>query len=469
MSLRSRAIGHTALATDMERRLFLAALLALAALPLRAADAPGDLLQFMDGSALHGVLHSIDPQKGVRWQQPDAKQLIEFTPLNLHQVKLAHARPALTNPPPTCRFRFGADDEVYGSLVALDAESVTLETWFAGRLTAPRRTLRSVTFLNSGQSTLYEGPTSIEGWKVGPAPDVWKYQDGGFTASGFGFLGRDVKLGPMSRLEFDLAWSGQLNLIVSVYSDNIDRFDWISSAYQFNIGAGYVNLMRGQGQAGMAYLGQAQIPAMMQKNKVRLGFLVNKEQASLALLADGVVVQTWRDAAGFAGKGTGLLFYSQRQGPTLRVSDIKITAWDGKPDEPVASTNLVTEAVVKLANGDSFTGTVNAVRDGKVSVSSAAAKLDIPLARVTQILLPDPTGEKFTRKPGELHAQLFGGERVTLAVQKWDRLQVAGHSPHFGALTLKPQWVKLIQFHAGPAKSASETGFNDAEPFIPLE
>jgi hypothetical protein len=53
-----------------------------------------DLLQFLDGSSLHGKLRSVDVERGIQWQHPGAKQLIEFTPTNIASIAFENTRKA---------------------------------------------------------------------------------------------------------------------------------------------------------------------------------------------------------------------------------------------------------------------------------------------------------------------------------------------------------------------------------------
>src|SRR5438034_11460008 len=52
------------------------------------ADTPSALgvLEFLDGASLHGRLRSMSPERGVGWEHPEAKQLIEFRPANLASI-----------------------------------------------------------------------------------------------------------------------------------------------------------------------------------------------------------------------------------------------------------------------------------------------------------------------------------------------------------------------------------------------
>jgi len=441
-------------------------------------------LQFLDGASLHGALLGIDPHRGVRWQHPAAAQPIEFNPRNLQQVRFDRSPLLPTNSAASCRFVFLNGDELLGRLVSLDSERVVLETWFAGRVSAPRDSLRSMAFITGPHGSYYEGPTGTDGWKIssqgpqfiiraGPegakqvpaAPAApWRYADGAFISEGVGFLGRDFKLPDQARIEFDLAWQGPLGLLVNVYTDVLDRFDYSQGAYQINLGSGYANLMRIQGNAGMMHLGMAQIPAMTLKNKARIELRMSRQQNSITLLSDGEQIQHWRDPAGFAGQGTGITFYSQRIGPGVRISSLRVSAWDGKSDAQGEPHTNHSANLVKLANSDRVTGRMQSVRDDKLVIATAQAELTIPLARVTEIILAGDNALRPPRQPGSVQLHLPTGERVTLAAATWNGSLAGGVSPNFGPVSLGAAWVRSLEFNpARPGNSADELDFFGTE------
>ncbi|MEW6302555.1 MAG: hypothetical protein AB1705_03735 [Verrucomicrobiota bacterium] len=435
-------------------------LVLLVAVFAEAAPAPGtsgDVIQLFDGSRLHGQLNGVNAQGGVLWRHPEAKKDIEFGPTNLYLIQFQRAQTPLVAKTPGCRFRFANNDEVWGDLISLDEKQVVLETWFAGRLTAPREAIRSLTFLNQGLATLYEGPTSMEGWLLGQGTGAWSYRDGMFVSTGVGSLGRAANLPSMSQVEFDLHWTGHVSLILSLYTEAIDRFDFGASSYQFYAGAGAVNLQRVQGRVGMTHLGQAVVPALVTENKVHLDFRVNREKATFALLVNGVLTQEWQDQGGFSANGTGLAFYSQRTGSDVRLSNLRIGQWDGRMDviRP-ARTNVVSETVLTLVNEDQAKGNVTAIQNGKVTLVTPKATLPIPLERVTEILMAT-TKETATGVPtSAVQAQFAGGGKVTLQVARWDAQAIEGNSPLFGRITLKPEWIRQLQFNLGRGKNDAD-------------
>jgi hypothetical protein len=474
---------------------FAFAAILLAALPLAAQPAV-DVFQFLDGSTLHGSLAGIDPEKGIRWKHPAAAAPLEFLPRNAHQIRFAQAAtpPALSAAQQTCRFRFVNGDELAGNLLALDATHLELETWFAGKVRAPREGVQSLVFLQRGFVTLYDGPDTLDGWNAGPTSTAWQLRDGVLTASANAFLGRDLKLPAQSRIEFEVGAASALNLYVSLYTDAIARFNFSSAGYQFNLGFGYVNLMRGQGQFGMQHLGQAQIPVPPPGKRMKVEIRSDLAAGSLTLLVEGNVVQQWtdpnpakpaepvidpnlpptvadavRDAARARGPvlpGTGLSFFAMNGG--IQLTALKVTAWDGRPIEPEITATNLNGHLVRLANQDRAHGRVEAIRDGRLVLAAAAGRLEIPLGRVTQVILSPMATIMTNRPPGETHARLSSGETVALAQPRWDGARLAGVSPHFGPVQFDTRWVRALRFNPDSEPEAPDLPFfgPDARQFF---
>ena len=466
-----RTTNHYSLITN---HFSLIALLLLTALSLPAQPAV-DVFQLLDGSTLHGALEAIDPARGIRWKHPATVAPIEFLPRNAHQIRFAQTAPPppQSSAPHTCRFRFVNGDELTGNLVSLDAQHIELETWFAGKLRAPRAGVQSLAFLAKGLATIYDGPDGVAGWTTGPTPAAWQFRDGVLTGGANAFMGRDLKLPPQSRVEFDVGSSGGLNLYLSLYTDATQRFNFASTGYQFNLGLGYVNLMRGQGQFGMQHLGQAQIPVPLPGRKLHVEVRADLLAGTMALFVDGNVVQQWHDptvtkpavpavdpnlpptvadavrdaarARGPALPGTGLSFFMLNGG--IQLSAIKVSAWDGRPIEPELVATNFTGHLVRLANQDRAVGEVRAIRDGKLTLVAAAGSLEIPLTRVTQVVLAPATPPATNRPAGATHVRLSSGETIGLTQPRWDGRQLAGVSPHFGPLQLDTRWVRLLHFN----------------------
>src|SRR5262249_16329580 len=159
----------------------------------------------------------------------------------------------------------------------------------------------------------------------------------------------------------DLGWTGQFGMVLTLYTEVFDRFDYSSSAYMIYFGPGYVTLQRVQAGAGTINLGQGQIPGMQQKNSVHIEVSTQKEDASFTFLVDGVAVQRWKDNGGFVAKGSGAAFFSQLEGATVKLSNMKVSEWEGRYELIPTNSVPAKEDIIYLVNRDRVTGTIDGI------------------------------------------------------------------------------------------------------------
>lgn len=421
------------------------------------------ILQLTDGSSLHGSLETINDTNGLVWAHPAAKQPLQFSLTNISLVRFEAAEPPRDQFTPTCRFQFKNGDELMGNVRSVADNKIAFESRF-GEIEAALPALESILFSARGYNLLYEGPTGTNGWRVGRNPRSWEYKDGAFIAQGADLLGRDFGLSGSSTLEFDLAWNGSFSLSITLYAQVIDRFDYSSSAYLVYLGTGSISVQRVQAGAGAVVLGQTQIPEMYRRNKMHFEIRSNKEDATISLFADGKFIQRWKDNSqgGFVGKGGGIVFFSQVEARSLRLSNIRVTEWDGR-FEPDAMTNAPVDLdVVFLANRDKVFGKLVALQETKASVETKQTKLDIPLERITQIRFARADAETNTL-PEEVRATFPGGESVVFKLDQWAAGQVRGTSRTFGKLHFDPKNFRQVQFNLNRPSADEATANMDME------
>jgi hypothetical protein len=452
-------------------RLLLLILLA-AFLPAFAQDnapRPG-ILQLTDGSALHGTLGTIEGNRQLSWTHPAAKSPLQFSLSNMASVRFEEAVRAKHDFTPSARFQFKNGDELVGNVRAIKANTLSFRSWFGDNVQAQLPALEAILFSARSYNLLYEGPTGTNGWRIGKNPRSWEYKDGAFVANGADLLGRDFGLSNSSTLEFDLSWTGPFSLSITLYAQVIDRFDYSSSAYLIYLGTGAISVQRVQAGAGAVMLGQNQIPEMYRKNKMRFEIRCNKDDATITLFADGKLVQRWKDNSqgGFVAKGGGIVFFSQVEARSLKLSNIRVAEWDGR-FEPDGMTNLPPDQdVVFLANRDKVFGKVLALEQTKATVEARQAKLDIPLERVTQIRFAKADAETNTL-PNEVRASFPGGESVVFNMEKWNGTEVKGTSRTFGPLTFDPKGIRELQFNLNRGADEAEDAANIDTQFLEFE
>lgn len=429
-----------------------------------APENSGEFLELLDGSTLHGQLGSIEAGKGLSWIYPDAKQPIGLTPENLAAIRFpVGANTAVPDSESTCQFRFVNGDEFFGNLLSLNETELELQTWFGGKFKTSRDMVRSIRFQPKGANPIYEGPTGSEGWQIGRNPNTvgWEYRGGAFIGNSPGTLGRDLKLPDASRIEFDMSWSAPFNLLFCIYTGVTDGFNYNASSYMYYITPGNISLQRISAGSGSTTLGRSDpIPAMLSKKKVHLEFRANKEENFLEVLVDGKSANQWTDPAGWVGKGTGILLYAQTDGAAVKISNIKVYEWDGKPGPEVATNAVSGEDQLYLVNRDKVVGKVTGLRDGKLKITAREASLEIPLPRVTQIFFANMATNPVAPSPWEIQALVSGGGTISFALEKWSPEKVSGQNKTFGKISLNSRSIRQIRFNPGKLQLAAE----DADP-----
>jgi hypothetical protein len=423
------------------------------------------ILQMTDGSSLHGGLNGIEGTNRLVWAHPAAKEPLQFSLENMSVLRFEEAQAMPRNFTPSARLQFKNGDELVGNLRTITDNTIRFQSWFGENIQAELPALESILFSARGYNLLYEGPTGTNGWRIGRNPRSWEYKDGAFIANGADLLGRDFGIKDSSTLEFDLAWNGAFSLSITLYAQVIDRFDYSSSAYLVYLGTGAISVQRVQAGAGAVMLGQNSIPEMYRKNKMHFEIRCNKEEATITLLADGKFVQRWKDTSpgGFVAKGGGIVFFSQVEARSLRISNIRVSEWDGR-FEPESMTNLPPDMdVVFLANRDKVFGKLLALEESKATVEAKQTKLDIPLERVTQIRFAK-AGAVTNTIPGEVRASFPGGESVMFTMEKWNGTEVKGTSRTFGPVVFDPNSIREMQFNLSrPEDDRQGEGTVDAQ------
>ena len=439
----------------------------------RAAEAPEapeyDRVEWIDGSKLRGKVQSLDGQGHLVLGYPDAKEPLNLRTRSLSSIELA-GRPS-TNAlvQSTARMMFVNGDEVPGRLTGFDGETFEFESWLGQKVKPARSTVKSISFFHSGLVVVYEGPTGMDGWKLGPGQRAWSYKDRAFHANGAGMIGRAVKLAKRSSVQFDLEWSNNLALMVGLYTDSIDRLDYNANSYLLYIATGVVSLQRIQRGIGANHLGQVEVPAMLEQNRVSLEIRADQNSGNVVLFANGVLVQRWQDQGGFSADGSGITFYAQLNESSLKLSNIRITEWDGNLDGDGAAGSTQGADIARLANRDRLVGALDSLSDGKATFKTADGSLSLPVKRINQILLNSPPAAPFSDPSGMIRFQFNSGARLSMLVSSWKDQQIRARSPQFGEFLFDLATVRKMSFNLDRVRSEASNADNDADPLLQNE
>ena len=131
---------------------------------LWAAPRQGSV-QFRNGDRFRGAFIGFDAKKGFGWTHNDIRGdlWIEAAAVSRLQFNAAAGDGARAH---SARVKFVNGDELSMDLNGLDAEGLAMDTWFAGKLKAPRDQLEWLVPGGAGE-VVYEGPKSLKGWGAG--------------------------------------------------------------------------------------------------------------------------------------------------------------------------------------------------------------------------------------------------------------------------------------------------------------
>ncbi len=381
-----------------------------------------EVLRFKDGDTLHGNLVSIN-DKGLTWTRPDINAPIITKLTHLRGVKLFR-QPAAE--PTGSRVQLTNDDVLFGKLVGMNAEELTIQTWFAGKLVIPKVMVRSITpGSKGGGALLFSGPGKLSDW--GYKRGSWKLKSGKFECYS-GQIGRDLKLPNKVHIRMDVSWTGSYpSFSIISHTNDIKRYH--NDCYNLQFSSYYVYLYRGSGNQNFGNLNYRQLRQM---KKVKIDLYVDKDDKKVALMLNGNLVKQWA-GLNYAPSGNGFMLISHGgYGPTT-FSNIRIMRWDGKVPSSGGTTKVEKQDLVYFTNGDKMTGQVKEINYGKVVLKPGFADaIPVPITNVAQITFGDEEAERARRNAGDCQLYFHNGDRLTLKLLDLKDGKINGKSENFG-------------------------------------
>lgn len=413
---------------------------------------------FRSGDILAGSLIGV-LSNTVTWKHPDASGPVDLQAGALAELQIKSESKSHNESTNACVVRLTNDDQFEGELIAVDQGEVRLKTWYAGEVKFPRSLLQSIVPTGPSRSTIYEGPTSAEGWTMGkttaalPSQGEWIYRNGAFYASKSASIARDLKLPDVSSLSFDLTWKGYFQLAIALYTDSLQPVSLANKESEPDFGGFYslqlntfsANLLPITRADPIRYLGQASLLTLSQKSRAHVDIRTSKARHSISLLVNGDLVREWVDPAPFAGKGTAVRFVHQGQG-AVKIENIKVAEWDGLFEDREPAPPPAKQDLAKLRNGDRVTGSIEQIQNGSVTVSLPDRKLEVPFTRAKEISFARERSTKVPEVPTDARAYFMRGGVLTLRIEKWDAESLVATSPAFGKATFHPRAFMRLEF-----------------------
>ena len=424
-----------------------------------------DMLLLVNGDQLSGMLQTFQQPGKTFWNRSDIDVPFEFDSETLDEIVLGDRPKGTALPRERMRLQLANGDNYTGDWVGLDAEFLTIDTPFSGRLKVPRQHWQWAEFMHSDTQFIFEGPKGLEGWTMGKVTTKeldggdWAYRNGAFYALKAASIARIIGMPDRMRMEFDMEWKGSLNLAVALYTDYLQPVSLADKDLEPDFGGFYslqltsyaVNVLMVKQKEPLQYLGMTQTPIFRQSEKAHIDVRTNKADNSISLLVNGKMVKRWVDQGGFAGMGKGIRLVHQGQG-ALRVSNIKIREWDGRFEAPPANRPQATQDLLTLRNGDKLVGNLVEASVDSLQFKMGETITAIGLEEVEKIEIGGIQDTVRPVRKGEVNATLVGGGNLQFLLRGIGGDLIHGSSDIYGPIDMKLSAFEKLDFQRVASK-----------------
>ncbi len=281
----------------------------------------------------------------------------------------------------------------------------------------------------------------------------WEFDNGSFISKGTGYvIGKELNWPPMASVDFDLEWDRDIAMDVMLCTDRLHSVSY-QNAYLLRLTGGpsylYRHTSAGEGDLSTGSLGSGN-PAWGAARKAHVSIRVDRRTATIALLVNERLVRKWVDKAGFAGKGKVLQFNPQTDS-RMAIHNLRISEWNGRL--PKSGNPSVAQAgaqdTLQLHKGDTLTGQILTIAEGKLTLKSDFGNIAIPLGKIANISFAKKKEKTPEAKPREPKTNFFNlGRMGKLSgnLLEWSSKAVRVNSPVLGEFKLAPSIINSVQY-----------------------
>lgn len=376
-------------------------------------------------------------------------------------------------------FEHPMQDTIRGRLIGVDADTVTLKTWYAGQLKLKRSMIRGLDIYANAPS-LYNGPNSLDHWVTpsGKPADSWTLKKGSLISRSRTSIARKIEIGERSKLSFRVQWRNYPYFRVSFLA-NSGTQNYPSIGYTLQVQQSYLNLNRNGGDRQRnEILGESTQQLRNQESAIFEIYLDRRPEGKNAFAIDGKLIKEWEGTDDTQKMGEWIIFGTQSNNP-IKISDISVSLWDGRVpthEESAEPEESIFEGMegqrIDLANGDALFGKITKVEDGLTSIQTSLGNVTIPVSRLRSFQLhpkAQPKGEdedeteegeddKKEQEPEvlleeprrwteDVRAWFSKGGYVTLRLNTLTEKKITGYSQVFGDAEFDLSAFSHIEFN----------------------
>lgn len=353
-------------------------------------------------------------------------------------------------------FRDPHMDTIRGRLVALDDDTITLETWYAGQLTLKRSMVQSLDIFGQAPS-FYNGPNGPEGWVAagGDLDKYWTFKNRSMISKDRSGIARKIEIPEKAKITFTADWRSSPYFRILLFSNDGSQ-DYPGTGYSLNVNRTYLTLYRNVDNGRNNGVISESIRNLINAESAEFTiYLDRSKQGTNAVYIDDQEIGNWTGVDDTVLNGEWIHFIPQNPTP-MKFSNISVAQWDGqlptKPEEAKDADNGVPKPAalpgqkIHLANGDVIIGTVSTIDDGMAKLKTGFGDIGVPVRLMRSVALPE-IEDQVRMETNDVRAWFHEGGYVTIKLKSLDEKTIKGYSQVWGDAEFDLNAFSRIEFN----------------------
>lgn len=338
---------------------------------VRAAATEG-VIQFEEGEALGGRFVATPESGLIAWQNSAFDSPFTFATNHFSTIVFP---PAPDAKPHTGRlgFEFINGDQVFGDLTRIEGNTFFVNTVQFGELVFEATRLRRIYRWNDGQSGSFVGPGPLSGWEVRGTDSAWQERAGQLlTDVPLATIRRNIGLTNRSRIELELAWSGQPNFSIAMGTQLTDES--AKRAFRIEVWDTYLVLLRELDEmAEVVAIGST----TNAKGKLRLAIdLDQAKNHAIVYSEEGKKLADLQLGSDVSQVAEG--FQLENVSGNIRLESLRVFTGGG----PMPAKERDDVTLANFDEGQQVVGNWTEIRDGQVVIQDGEVTTTVDLARL---------------------------------------------------------------------------------------
>lgn len=300
---------------------------------LGVLSAPGflraDDLTLTGDAKLTGTIRSIDEAGVVHLSSSLSPEPLRLVAGAVEKVKFSNSDAASSSPGTVIELING--DVLPAVIESLDEANLQVMTLDAGRLTIPRKTLKSVQLGVQKRKVIYAGPKSLEEWsRESGGQNGWGFAGNALVANGPARASRAFDAPRQFVLKFTLKWQASPSFQVYFADPLTPNADRVDRYYlQFNPAGLEVKRETSKGKRFQTVILLARTPDQYPASQLDVEIRVDRQTSRIHLLLNGEPEGAGVDPVGDPPMGNGIsLLNVAAAGSTQEISQIEVLEFD---------------------------------------------------------------------------------------------------------------------------------------------